>query len=68
MNARVVNSVAIYVAILVGFMVLKPTFATTKEGRMRGFGIGKDETLFTPPVIAMAAALTVYAVILGVKK
>lgn len=64
MNSRVLQSSALYVAVITLFIVTKPLLVCTEDGKFKPFGLQREETLLTAPMIAISIALLGYGVML----
>ena len=62
LNQRTVYTTLFYVLMLTLIIVSKPCFAFDKEGRIRPFGVGEENTVISLGVIVVALAIVSFYV------
>lgn len=46
-NTRLIYSVLFYVLVVLLIVTCQPSVAFTRDGELKGFGVGEDKTLFS---------------------
>ena len=64
MHCNVTNAIAVYVAVFLILITVRPSFCMYDNGRMKPFGVDPHETLLPVPLVALIVALLVYTVLL----
>lgn len=62
LNQRTIYTTLFYVLMLMLIIVSKPAFAFNKDGRIRPFGVGEENTVISLGVIVVALAIVSFYV------
>ena len=59
----VLNSVIIYIILIMSIVILKPEFIYNKDtGKFKKFGNKENQTYFTFPIIAVISSIIIYSI------
>jgi hypothetical protein len=67
-NSPVYNAVVFYILIIIIILIIRPKFMyCNKKKKFKTFGIGKDKTLLSFPLISIMLVIMLYIIFIIVK-